>query len=302
MQTQTETIKLRDGTRIPWIGFGTGTALSRKDCTETTKLALTRGFSHFDTAQSYKNEEYLGAALEGVPRSQLYITTKLMKFDWAGGQTVEDTLRVSLKKLKTDFVDLFLIHVPIDHIDKPGQLKDVWKQMCDVKKKGLTRSIGVSNFNVRYLKEILADGLEVPVVNQIEFHPFIYNGSKALLDFHAEHGIVTESYGGLSPIIPKRQGDEAEIPAREKLMKVLDKFAASRSTAAQEVSQNQMLLKWLQYTGTIAVTTSSKESRIDEYLATGSLPDFTPEELSEFNAAIEGVHFRCFKVFDYMDE
>lgn len=169
MQHPTETIKLRDGTRIPWIGFGTGTALSRKDCADASKLALTRGFKHFDTAQAYKNEEYLGAALEGVPRSQLYITTKLVKFDWAGGQTVEDTLHTSLKKLKTDFVDLFMIHVPVDHIDKPGQLKDVWKQMCDVKKKGLTRSIGVSNFNVRYLKEILEDGLEVPVVNQVCF-------------------------------------------------------------------------------------------------------------------------------------
>ncbi len=90
-----------------------------------------------------------------------------MKFDWAGGQTVEETLGESLKKLQTDFVDLFLIHVPTDHIDKPGQLKDVWKQMCDVKKKGLTRSIGVSNFNVRFLQEILVDGLDVPVVNQV---------------------------------------------------------------------------------------------------------------------------------------
>jgi len=275
--------------------------MSRKDCTDTAKLALTKGFIHFDTAQSYKNEEYLGSALRGVPRSQLYITTKLMKFDWAGGQTVEETLRESLKKLQTDFVDLFLIHVPTDHIDKPGQLKDVWKQMCDVKKKGLTRSIGVSNFNVRFLQEILVDGLDVPVVNQIEFHPFVYNGSKSLLEFHAEHGIVTESYGGLSPIISKRQG-EAEIPAREKLVNVLDKFAASRSTPSQDVSQNQILLKWLQHTGAIAVTTSSKESRIEEYIATGSLPDLTPEELKEFHAAIEGVHIRSFKIFDYMDE
>lgn len=293
---------MRDGTTIPWIGFGTGTALSRKNCTDATKLALTKGFVHFDTAQAYKNEESLGAALQGVPRSQLYIATKLAKFDWAGGQTVEETLRESLKKLKTDFVDLFLIHVPIDHIDKPGQLKDVWKQMCDVKKKGLTRSIGVSNFNIRFLKEILVDGFEVPVVNQIEFHPFIYNGSKALLDFHAEHGIITESYGGLSPIIPKRQGGEAEIAVREKLLKVLDKFAASRTTPAQEVTQNQMLLKWLQHVGAIAVTTSSKESRIEEYLTTGSLPDFTSDEMKELNAVIEGIHFRFFKVFDYMDE
>jgi len=105
---------------------------------------------------------------------------------------------------------------------------------------------------------------------------------------------VTASYGGLSPILPGRAGDPSLIPARQRLTDVLEKLAASRSYADNHATQNQIILKWLQNSNILVVTTSSKESRIKEYVATESLPDLNKGEMDEINAAIEGVHFRSF--------
>ena len=96
---------------------------------------------------------------------------------------------------------------------------------------------------------------------QIEFHPFVYNRAKPLLEYHARHGIITASYGGLSPILPNRTGDPALAPAVEKVKSVLDKLAAARSTDGKTVSQNQILLKWLQQQNVIAITYVASPSR-----------------------------------------
>jgi diketogulonate reductase-like aldo/keto reductase len=158
-------IKLNGGTTIPLLAFGTGTSHFGTDVQDTVTKAINAGFTHFDGAQLYKNEEYLGAgiAAAGKPREQLFITTKLGKP--AEGKTVRDTLVESLKKLRLDYVNLFLIHIP-SHF--PGGLKEVWKEMEAVKKEGLTRSIGVSNFRSAQLREIL-DGSEIPpAINQVD--------------------------------------------------------------------------------------------------------------------------------------
>jgi diketogulonate reductase-like aldo/keto reductase len=162
-------IKLNDGTTIPLLAFGTGTAHYKKDTQDTVTKAINAGFTHLDCAQMYANEEYLGAgiAATGKPREQLFITTKLGKpADSEGtGKTVRDTLVESLKKLQLDYVNLFLIHTPVQF---PGGLKEVWKEMEAVKKEGLTRSIGVSNFRAAQLREIL-DGAEIPPsINQVK--------------------------------------------------------------------------------------------------------------------------------------
>jgi diketogulonate reductase-like aldo/keto reductase len=157
-------IKLNGGTTIPLLAFGTGTAHVRTDVQDTVTKAINAGFTHFDGAQLYKNEQYLGAgiAAAGKPREQLFITTKLAKP--AEGKTVRDTLVESLKKLQVDYVNLFLIHIPLRF---PGGLKAVWKEMEAVKKEGLTRSIGVSNCRSAQLREIL-DGAEIPPsINQV---------------------------------------------------------------------------------------------------------------------------------------
>lgn len=163
------TIKLNDGTVVPWLAFGTGTALYQRSATDAAIQALSLGFTHLDTAQMYQNEDTLGEALSSstIPRDKLYITTKLAEVP--AGKTVEDTLRESLTKLKVDYVDLFLVHVPTQHLKREGGIKQVWKEMVEVKQKGLTKSIGVSNFNKAYLEEIIGLGLDVPAVNQVLF-------------------------------------------------------------------------------------------------------------------------------------
>ena len=174
---------LNDGTRIPWLAFGTGTTLYAKDCTALALKALSLGFMHLDTAEAYENEDSLGVALESFiggeapptpdreKREGLFVTTKLERI--SDGQNVEEKLRTSLRKLRLDYVDLFLVHNPTHHISREGGLKGVWREMIEVKKKGLTRSIGVSNFNRVQLEEIISLGLDVPVVNQVCTHPML---------------------------------------------------------------------------------------------------------------------------------
>ncbi|KAI5116218.1 hypothetical protein M0805_006769 [Coniferiporia weirii] len=286
-----KTIPLSDGTAVPWVAFGTGTALYNQDCTEAAVRAISVGFTHLDCAQMYKNEEFVGAAIasSGVARDTLYITTKLDKI--ADGETVEDTLRASLSKLRVEYVDLFLIHVPTPHEKREGGIKQVWREMVDVKNKGLTKSIGVSNFNTVQLKEIISLGLEIPVVNQIEYQLFLAKSLSPLLEYSREQGIVTASYGGLTPILPARLKDPVIASACKKIASILDNLAAKRGKGA---TQNQILLKWLQAEGVIAVTTSSKESRLKEYLTAESISNLTPAEKKELEDATEGKHFRAF--------
>jgi diketogulonate reductase-like aldo/keto reductase len=159
-----DTVKLNDGHSIPWLGFGTGTALYGKDCEELVASAIESGFTHIDGAQAYGNEDSLGAGViaSNKPRSALFITTKL--FQLRDGQTVRDTLIRSLRQLKTDYVDLFLIHTPTSFV---GRLSETWADMERVQSEGLVKSIGVSNFRVKELDIILDGASIVPAVNQV---------------------------------------------------------------------------------------------------------------------------------------
>jgi diketogulonate reductase-like aldo/keto reductase len=162
------TFTLNDGTHIPWLAFGTGTALYGHDAADSVSLAIANGITHLDGAQSYRNEESLGAGIKasGKPRSELYIVTKLKALE--NNQTVKQSLEESLKKLGVDYVDLFLIHNPIAHIrDGKSRLKEVWRGMEGVKRDGLATSIGVSNFTVEYLTEICDGASVLPAVNQV---------------------------------------------------------------------------------------------------------------------------------------
>ena len=167
------TIKLNDNMTIPLLGFGTGTAQIKKDVQDFVTAAINAGITHLDGAQAYRNEDSLGAgiAAAGKPREQLFVTTKLIRH--AEVKTIRDTLVESLVKLRLDYVDLFLIHTPIDYIQEPGLLKAVWKQMEAVKKEGLARSIGVSNFRPEQLQEILVGAEFPPSVNQVQCTVYI---------------------------------------------------------------------------------------------------------------------------------
>ena len=157
------TTTLNDGTVIPTLAFGSGTALWMQDASTQVKDAIQAGFRHIDTAQMYKNEDSVGRAIaeSGVPRSELFITTKLEGVP--EGKTVKDSLRNSLKLLQLDYVDLFLIHMPVDHPD----LKKTWKEMEECKAEGLAKSIGVSNFQPKHLEVILSEAKVIPSINQV---------------------------------------------------------------------------------------------------------------------------------------
>ena len=164
-----KTLPLSDNTHIPWIAFGTGTAFNRNSCEAACAIARSAGCTHIDTAARYGNEEDVGKAIaaSGIPRESLYVTTKLYSIPPDG--TVEGNLRTSLGKLQLDFVDLYLIHAPFLFLQRFGGLKQVWREMVEVKARGLARSIGVSNFSVKFLEEIMELGLEKPAVNQVLF-------------------------------------------------------------------------------------------------------------------------------------
>jgi len=286
MSTTTHTITLNNGVQVPWLAFGTGTALYNRDAAELVRIAIDNGITHLDGAQMYNNEDSLGQGIKASnkPRSELFIVTKLKP--GLEGQTVKQTLEESLQKLGLDHVDLFLIHSPTPENQEEGRLKELWKQMEGVHKDGLAKSIGVSNFRVEDLKEIL-DGAEiVPAVNQIELHPYVWKTAEPIVNFGKEHGIVTASYGGQTPIVRAPGGpiDEVLSGIRERLEK----------TRGQPVTSGQVLSKWLLHKGAIVVTTTSKVSRIQEFIDTERVPDLTQEELRDIEEAGAKLHKRIF--------
>jgi diketogulonate reductase-like aldo/keto reductase len=167
IMTAIKTIKLLSGLEVPSIAFGTGTALYQQDCADAVSLAVTSGFNHLDAAQVYANEEYVGRAIKdsGVSRDRLFVTTKLGALE--KNQTVQDALQTSLKKLGLTYVDLYLIHMPLQHAQRQGGVQQVWKEMVGVQKQGLAKSVGVSNFNKKQLEDVIATGFGVPEVNQV---------------------------------------------------------------------------------------------------------------------------------------
>ncbi|KAL5512450.1 hypothetical protein ACEPAG_3103 [Sanghuangporus baumii] len=287
-----KTISLSDGAQIPWIAFGTGTAFFQKSCKDACALALSLGFTHIDTAAMYKNEEDVGDAIasSGVPRESLYVTTKLDAIPSDG--TVEGNLRDSLKRLRLEYVDLYLVHAPYLVRDRPGGMKQAWLEMIDVKKKGLARSIGVSNFNVKDLEEIIELGLEKPVVNQtrqIEYHLLVSSRLEPLISYCNNHSITIASWGSLRPLFPDPDKHSAILPICAQIKSVLESIAKGRGEAA---TPNQLLFKWIESKNMIAVTTSTKEWRLKEYLDAESIPDLSENEINAIDQSAEGTHYR----------
>ncbi|KAI9511126.1 Aldo/keto reductase [Russula earlei] len=279
-------IKLNDNTSIPLLGFGTGTAHYQKDAQDSVADAIIAGFTHLDGAQFYQNEDSLGAGIvaSGKPREKLFVTTKLAKP--AEGKTVRDTLVESLAKLQLDYVDLFLIHTPLQFNAEPGALKAVWKEMEAVKKEGLARSIGVSNFRPTQLREVI-DGAEIlPSVNQIEFHPHVYKEVLPTLELQKEYGIITASYGGLSPVFRVKGGP---------LDPVLASIAKRLSdTTGKPFNEAQVLFLWQREKGVVIVTTTGNKSRLTEYLNTFDAPRLTDLEIASIDEAGSKEHHRFF--------
>jgi len=276
-------LKLNDGNSIPMLGYGTGTAWFKKGeeskadqvCIDAVKLATKLGYVHLDGAEMYKTEGELGTAIKesGVPREKLFVTTKAAM---TGNQDLQGAIKTSLSKLQLDFVDLYLIHQPW-FTETEADLQKTWADMEAIKAAGLAKSIGVSNYLPNHLTAILKTAKVVPAINQIEFHPYLQHVE--LLEFHKKHGIATAAYGPLTAATKAKPG-----PADDFVGRLTKKYA---------VSENEIYLRWCIDQDIVAITTSSKEQRLSDYLRCATFK-LTPSEIKEINELGAQKHFRGF--------
>ncbi len=186
------TVELNNGVRIPWLGLGVFKSPPGRETEQAVRWALEIGYRHVDTAALYENEADVGRALKdsGVPREQVFVTTKV----WNTDQGYEQTLKafdLSRRKLGLDVVDLYLIHWPIR-----GKFMDTWKALEKLLADGRVRAIGVSNFLIHHLKELLESASVTPAVNQVEFHPLLVQ--RDLLAFDKKTGVQHEAWSPLT--------------------------------------------------------------------------------------------------------
>ncbi|GAA1060170.1 aldo/keto reductase [Agromyces bracchium] len=236
-------VQLNDGHSIPQLGFG----VFKVDPAETERIvtdALEVGYRHLDTARIYGNEEGVGRAVaaSGLPREELYVTTKLWNDD-QGTQSAFDAFEGSLDRLGLEYVDLYLIHWPVPAQDR---YVESWRALEQIRESGRARSIGVSNFMVPHLRRLLDETDVVPAVDQIELHPA--HQQPETTEFAAEHGIAIESWGPLG---------QGKYPLLE-LPEVTDAAAAHGKTPAQVV------IRWHLQRGFIVFPKSNRRERMAE--------------------------------------
>ena len=260
MKTNSKAIVLlNNDVRIPSLGLGTYRSAPGKETEQAVLTALRLGYRHIDTAAIYRNEESVGAAIKrsGIPREEIFITTKLWNADH---HRIEAALKESLKKLGTSYVDLYLIHWPVP------ERNDSWEALERLYKKGLCKAIGVSNFTVSHLEQLLNTAKIVPAVNQVEFSPFLYQ--KELLEYCSKKGIIVEAYS------PLTRGQKLTHPLLKQLEKQYEKTPA------------QILLRWAVQHDMVVLPKSTHEERIKENM---NIFDFSisPADMKELDSLDE---------------
>ncbi len=234
-------ITLNDGNQIPQIGLGVWQATPEQTA-KAVRDALLAGYRHVDTASLYKNEAGVGAGFResGLPREDVFITTKVWN-DAQGNTLTRESLSKSLELLKLDYVDLFLIHWPAPPKDL---FIETWYALIDLKKQGLARSIGVSNFTEATLNRLVNETGVLPVLNQIELHPYLQQEN--LRNIHTKLGIKTECWSPLA----KAQAMEETV-----IKHIAAKYGKTPA---------QVILRWHVENGCIAIPKSITPSRIQE--------------------------------------
>ncbi|GAA5101852.1 aldo/keto reductase [Haloechinothrix salitolerans] len=237
-------ITLNNGVDMPQVGLGVFQVPSEQTRAAVTS-ALEAGYRSIDTAAVYGNEAEVGEAIaeSGVPRDELFVTTKL----WNSNQGYDETARAferSLTKLGMDYVDLYLIHWPVPELDR---YRETWSAFEKLHADGAIRAIGVSNFKPHHLDRLAENSDVVPAVNQIELHPYLQQVESR--QYHAEHGIVTEAW---API-----GQGSGILEDATIAKLAEKHGR---TAAQ------IVLRWHVQLGNVVIPKSVTPSRIRENL------------------------------------
>ncbi|WGW13904.1 aldo/keto reductase [Saxibacter everestensis] len=239
--TQVPDIKLHGGSRLPKIGLGTS---KLEDPRVRIREALEVGYRHIDTASRYDNETEVGLGIKdfAVDRSELFITTKLRGYD-QGFDNAKRALDDSLQRLGLEYVDLFLIHWPLPRLDK---YVESWRAMEEMLAVGKTKAVGVSNFLPTHLERLAAETSLVPAVNQIQLNPLF--SQRDLVDYHADHGIVTEAWS------PLGKGQLLGNPA-------LDEIAAKHGKSAAQV-----ILRWHLDQDIVVIPKASHRDRMQQNL------------------------------------
>ncbi|MCK2005865.1 aldo/keto reductase [[Brevibacterium] frigoritolerans] len=234
-------VRLNNGVEMPLLGFGVFQVSDLEQCEKAVSNALEAGYRLIDTAAAYMNEEAVGAAIKksGIPREELFITTKLWIQD-QGYENAKKAFEVSLKKLGLDYLDLYLIHQPFN--DYYGS----WRAMEELYKEGKIRAIGVSNFYPDRLVDLIKNNEIVPAVNQVETHPFFQQ--KVAMEVMEEYGVQLQSWG------PFAEGQK-NIFQNELLTGIGEKYG---KTVAQ------VILRWHLQRGIVTIPKSVHKERIVE--------------------------------------
>jgi 2,5-diketo-D-gluconate reductase A len=258
-------IPLNNGASIPQFGFGVF-QVRPAETAQVVRAAFDAGYRHIDTAQMYRNEEGVGRALaeSGLPREEVFITTKLDN-DRHGHDEAGRALDESLRRLGTDYVDLYLIHWPRPAADR---YVETWKGFEKLLADGRARAIGVSNFTVRHLTRLAEETDTVPAVNQVELHPRLAQAE--LREYHEAHGIATEAWSPLA-----KGGELLRDPT------LLDLARAHGRTPAQVV------LRWHIQLGNIVFPKSSRPERMRENINVFDF-ELSAEEMAAVDALNTG--------------
>lgn len=240
MNSKTNLLTLADGQQMPQEGFGLYKVTGQQTISSAVASAYQAGYRLFDTAQLYQNEAEVGQALADlyVPREELFVTTKVAEENQGYQRTIA-SVKDSLHKLQLDYVNLLMIHWPIERA-----FFDSWQALIDLKKAGLTKSIGVSNFQMIHLQYLATQASELPVVNQIERHPRL--NQAPLVKFDREHGIVTQAWSPLG---------RGTILANPVLKQIGDHHHKSPA---------QVVLRWHLQSGVAFIPKSVHQARIEQ--------------------------------------
>jgi diketogulonate reductase-like aldo/keto reductase len=233
-------VTLNNGVTMPILGLGVYLSPPGKASREAVKIALELGYRHVDTARAYGNERDVAAGIaeSGVPRDEVFVTTKL----WNSDQGYDSALRAfeqSEARLGGARIDLYLIHFPVERVRRGS-----WHALTRLHEEGRVRAVGVSNYTVRHLKELLGESPAVPAVNQVEFHPFLFQ--KELLAFCRSHLIQLEAY---APLVKAQRMEHPVI---------------RRIASAHDRTPAQVLVRWCIEHEVVVIPKSVRRERIEE--------------------------------------